>query len=74
MLITQAWNLFPKVLFPTPVGPRRTIRGWGRVASVHPHVSAIDDPRQWRTRQRNDKDTNMVAPRPISPKCENWIN
>ena len=30
-------NLLPKELFPTPVAPRRTILGWGRVSSEHPH-------------------------------------
>ena len=28
--------LLPKVLFPTPVGPRRTILGSGRLSSVNP--------------------------------------
>ena len=31
--------LFPNVLFPTPVGPNRTILGWGRVSIVHPHLT-----------------------------------
>ena len=30
--------LFPKVLFPTPVGPNRIILGWGRVSVVQPHL------------------------------------
>ena len=40
MLDIGETNLFPKVLLPTPVGPRRTILGWGRVSMVQPHSAA----------------------------------
>ena len=61
-------NLLPKVLFPTPVGPRRTILGCGRVASVHPQVSALEVPMQWRTMKRKEKGSNMAPPRFTGPK------
>ena len=36
MLIYPYSNLFPNVLFPTPVGPSSTILGWGSVSVVQP--------------------------------------
>ena len=45
-------NLLPKLLLPTPMGPRRTILGWGRVSMVQPQFAASPLPRLVRRMQR----------------------
>ena len=60
MLDIGETNLLPKVLLPTPVGPRRTILGWGRVLVVQPQFAASPLPRLVRRMQRE-------SPRALTP-------
>ena len=66
-------NLLPRVLLPTPVGPRRTILGDGRVSVVQPQSSVSPLSKLARRMQRETRVWNKTTKRSLANQiCQNW--